>query len=147
MKRKRDEEAKKNPGKQREVEKEDEEDGAEWSEDVQWTERGMEDYERSEAFKRRNKKAGKGRSCTISEKARDRLPTLDTFVQNQPASGKFPLKAVLETCFELSFPAEATKLFVEKVICMFSVLRCCFFRAANTGVNILVFGLRSSSVP
>eukprot|EP00752_Nemacystus_decipiens_P016861 g15093.t1 len=85
-------------------------------EEVVWTERGMEDYEASEHFTRRNKMSkDNGRGVSLSAEAREALPSLEEFMQRvELEGGEYSLDNVLETCFDLNFPHEARKLFVDK---------------------------------
>lgn len=49
-------------------------------EEVVWTERGMEDYEASDHFKRRSKMKNSGRGVSLSAEACAALPSLDKFM-------------------------------------------------------------------
>lgn len=87
-----------------------------------WTEKGIQDYENTDAGKRRNKKAGSPNEVTLSKESRDRMPSLDDFMsQMDESSGTFALANVLDTCFDMNIPKAARDLFVNKVI-FFSVL-------------------------
>ncbi|CAB1119305.1 unnamed protein product [Ectocarpus sp. CCAP 1310/34] len=85
-------------------------------EEVVWTERGMEDYETSDHFTRRNKMSKDiGRGVSLSAEARAALPSLDNFMSHQnPTSGEFSLDLILEKCLDLTFPQKARKLFLDK---------------------------------
>lgn len=86
---------------------------------MQWTERGVEDYEASDAFKRRSKMTGGPGGVSLSDEAREVLPTLKEFVAStDPQSKTYALENMLDSCFQLIFPAEARQLFVDKV-CVF----------------------------
>lgn len=83
---------------------------------IEWTERGMEDYENSDAHTRRSKKEGMGSGVSLSASGRDRMPSLDDFLARlDPVLDRFGLEHVLETCYDMNFPEEARKLFVDKV--------------------------------
>lgn len=98
-------------------EEEESDDGAEW------TERGMEDYENSDAHTRRSKKEGAGSEVSLSATSRERMPSLDDFLdRTDPADGRFALQHVLEECFDMNFPGAARKLFVDKVGFLFVVV-------------------------
>lgn len=98
------------------VEEEEEEEVHEsWA----WSERGIPDYEETEAYKRRNKKTDTGSSAcpvSLSQSARDRMPSLGQFMDTIAASsGHFALEQVVEECFDMNIPKEAVQLFVDKV--------------------------------
>lgn len=97
------------------VEEEEEEVHPSWA----WSERGISGYEETDAYKRRNKKTETGSSASpvsLSQSARDRMPSLDQFMDTTGAcSGHFALEQVVGECFDMNFPKEAVKLFVDKV--------------------------------
>lgn len=109
-------------------------------EEVVWTERGVEDYEASDHFKRRSKMSKDiGRGVSLSAEARKALPTLDKFILNQdPTSGEFSLGLVLEKCFDLNFPQEARELFADKVCFSFW---CCLVAARHVTFVFPTLGL------
>ncbi|CAB1104017.1 unnamed protein product [Ectocarpus sp. CCAP 1310/34] len=91
-----------------EVEDEDEED-----EDVVWTDRGIPDFAGTDDHKKRTQRETVS-AASLSASAREKLPSLDTFMDSLDESGKFPLHGSMMTCFDMMFPDEAIDLFVDK---------------------------------
>lgn len=104
---------------QAEEEEEEEEEIGEVSTSVQWHERGIPNFGTTEAY---SKRAIRGEQrpgvddVSLSKSALDKMPKLDEFMDAlDPETGKFPIKELALTCFDLNFPPEAAKLMAEKV--------------------------------
>ncbi|CAM9718325.1 unnamed protein product, partial [Pylaiella littoralis] len=51
---------------------------------------------------------------SLSQKARDKMPSLDDFMDAlDPDTGKFPLEDLTLTTFDMNFPVAAVKLLVD----------------------------------
>ncbi|CAB1108340.1 unnamed protein product [Ectocarpus sp. CCAP 1310/34] len=110
----------KKPTKRRQpksVEEEEEED-EEVDESWAWSERGIPEFENTDAYKRRKKKPAAGSSASpvsLSQSAREKMPALDQFMQTIGSnSGGFAIEQVVGTCFDMNFPKEAVEVFVDK---------------------------------
>lgn len=109
----------KKPTKRRQPKPVEEEEEEEVDESWDWSERGIPDFENTDAYKRRNKKPAAGSSASpvsLSQSAREKMPSLDQFMEAIGInSGTFAIEQVVGTCFDMNFPKEAVQLFVDKV--------------------------------
>lgn len=102
-------------GAKRKEEEEGEEEIGKVSADVRWTERGIPNFSATAAYKNRHKRSTTG-EVSLSQKARDQMPSLDDFMDAlDPETSQFPLEKVTLTTFDMNFPPEAVKLLVDKV--------------------------------
>lgn len=113
----------KKPTKRRQPKPVEEEEEEEVDESWDWSERGIPDFENTDAAKRRNKKPAAGSSASpvsLSQSAREKMPSLDQFMEAIGInSGTFAIEQVVGTCFDMNFPKEAVQLFVDKVRLVF----------------------------
>ncbi|CAN0422609.1 unnamed protein product, partial [Pylaiella littoralis] len=79
-------------GKAKKKEEEEEEEIGEVGSSVQWTERGIPNFAGTAAHENRNKRSSKS-EVSLSQKARDKMPSFDDFMDAlDPDTGKFPLE-------------------------------------------------------
>lgn len=106
------------PGTRLQEESEDEEktwDEEDQEEGVKWTERGIPNFAETDAHERRHRRPAV-RGASLSKIALEKMPSLDDFISAlDPKTGRVPLKMFVLTCFDMSFPPAAVKLFAEKV--------------------------------
>lgn len=84
-------------------------------EGVEWTTKGIPNFAQTSAHARRHRRPTVG-DVSLSESALEKMPSLDDFIGAlDPKTGRFPLEMIALTCFDMNFPLEAVKLFVDKV--------------------------------